>query len=110
MAKETALTARIMRYAASQGCLARKLHMSGYSDGGWPDVEILVPVVYQHWAVPLFVEVKQPGKQPMPRQAKRLRDLVRFGAVAVWVDTFEKFVQILREVKEQPCGFKHYQS
>lgn len=100
MPRETSLTERIINYAKKQGCLARKVHGSAYGTGGWPDVEILLPVSYQNYAVPLYVEVKQPGNTPKERQKKRLRDLTRFKAVAVWVDNLEDLKKVIEAIRD----------
>ena len=95
MPKETTLTNSIIRYLRSQGCRAWKVHMSMYGDTGQPDVEALCLVSYQEFAVPLYIEVKQPGKKPTPLQMKRIRDLNKVGACAFWTDNLQDVKNVI---------------
>lgn len=95
--KETALTAKILRYLRSQGCKAIKWHGDPYGAGAMPDIYALVPS--RPYAIPLHIEVKLPGNTPTPRQQKVLRDLQRAGAVAVWVDNLNAVHALVEKLK-----------
>lgn len=91
MPRESTLRNSVMAYALKAGCYAVKIHGSLFSKGGMPDLVVLVPVVYQDCAVPLFIELKKPGSgnEPDPRQKKRLRELEKAGAVAIWASNLD---------------------
>lgn len=101
MAREAALVSAILRFLRSQGCLAWKVYGSGYGHAGMPDICALVPVSYQHFSVPVFIEVKMAGKKPGPLQMKRLRDLGKGGAVALWTDNLQVVKDALENIRKE---------
>lgn len=105
--RETSLTQNIIRYAKSQRCFAYKQLGSVYGKTGMPDVRLLVPVGWQLYAVPVYIEVKKRGEEPSPLQKKRLRDLNKAGAIAVWVDNLQDVKDLIQKIREQTNVFKH---
>lgn len=99
MPRESALTRSIMTYCEKEGCYPVKIHGSLFSKGGMPDLVVLVPVTYQDWAVPCFIEVKQPGQTPDDRQLKRLRELEKAGAVAIWASHLDTVKSAIASIK-----------
>lgn len=98
MPRETSLTNRILTYAKSEGLYALKLHGGLYGTSGLPDILVLIPG--KPHVVPLLIEVKQAGKVPRPLQKKRLRDLERAGAVAIWADNLETVKEVISHIRE----------
>ena len=54
---------------------------------GWPDLMVLLSP-----GVPLFLEIKRPGKGPTPLQATRLGQLNELGFNAGWFDNADKAI------------------
>jgi len=73
----------------------RKVH-GGSFQSGEPDLDI----VLRGRAVK--IELKAPGKKPTARQEHVLREWSEAGAVAVWLDNFEAFRQLLAELSKEP--------
>lgn len=99
MPKETTLTGAILRLCKSLGCHATKTHMTVYGTTGDPDIRVLVPVPGQRYAVPLFIEVKVPGKPLTPLQKKRASDLRRFGAIVLEAPTLDEVRETIQKLR-----------
>lgn len=70
---ESAIERAVVEYARSKKCVAIKLTTMGpRGASGWPDRLFLGPKRRVLW-----IEFKQPGKKPTPRQAAKM-DLLRF--------------------------------
>jgi hypothetical protein len=95
---EATLTRRIIAWLKSQGCYVVKRHGSVYAQRGEPDLYVLVQVPYQIFAVPLHLEVKQPGREPTALQQKRLMALRAAGASATWVTSLEEVQELVEEL------------
>lgn len=63
---------------------------------GWPDLSGYLPGTKTRMAVPLFVEVKRPGKKPTPIQRERIQKLCEDGCYAAWFCDPIEFTNWLR--------------
>lgn len=97
--REAPLVRAMMRHARAEHCWVKKNHGSLYGLTGEPDLLILIPVPYQTYAVPVFVEVKSAGGSASKLQKMRLVTLQRVGAIAECVDSLEKFKALIASVK-----------
>ena len=79
---EAALKHAAFRWLKSEGIWYMKLHGSMYMPVGMPDTLILLPVTYQEYAIPLFIELKMAGKNLTPSQIHRQEVLIHAGAAA----------------------------
>lgn len=79
---ESSIERAIVKYAKSKGVLVRKLN--GEGERGWPDRMFL------YAGRVLFLELKQPGKQPTKLQAAKIRELRANGFWADWTDGVEE--------------------
>lgn len=99
---EAALTKSLMAYARRQRCFVKKNHGSLYGFAGEPDLFLLIPVSYQTFPAPAFIEVKTPGNKPTPLQCKVMRSLQKTGAFVTWVDSLERFALAIEAVQSAP--------
>jgi hypothetical protein len=99
MPSESTLVDKIRRAVEKLGCSFEKHHGSIYGKTGDQDILILVPVSYQHYPVPLFVEAKRPGKVPTPLQEKRMQDRRKVGAVAIPAWSADDVSEAIAEIR-----------
>lgn len=101
MPRERMIVMQILTMARARGCFAEKRHGGVYGQRGMPDCTLYVPVDYQHWAVPLLVEVKQPGETPDPLQWHRLRQLLQYGVAAMTATTVGEVADAITAIREK---------
>lgn len=70
---------------------ARKVHGSQYQTGQ-PDIDACVS------GIAVKIEVKMPGREPTPLQAKRLREWEDAGAVVGCVHSMAELEELLRRI------------
>ena len=100
MPRERAIVNRIMAVVRSLGCHVEKTHGSVYGEKGRPDLYIWVPVRYQRVAVPLVVEVKQPGEVPTKLQAYRLAIFARHHVETLYATTPEQVRERIERIQK----------
>jgi len=98
---EAGITRAILRLVTAAGCYGQKRHGSLYGKAGDQDIEVLVPVVYQQYPVPLYVEVKRPGGQMTPLQVRRAAEKRRYGAVVITAYSAVDVLDVIREIRER---------
>ena len=86
MARETALIEKIKKHIRSLGGKTIKIHQSGFSELGIPDLLIMTP---KHGM--MMVEVKAKGKKPDPIQLVRIDEIKKAGGRAFWCDGLDSF-------------------
>ena len=70
-----------------------KLHGGPMGTAGAPDWHVL-------WeGVPIYIEVKRPGKKLTKLQESRMREIRRAGGIAFDVDSFTEFLNMMGEAK-----------
>ena len=89
MPRESAIWSRVRNWLRHAGHWCMKLVGSVNTMRGVPDVLVLVKVPHQQWAVPLFIELKQPGKKPTRLQLKRHDELRKAGACVIVATTLD---------------------
>ena len=97
--RESTLVTHIRRAVERLGCSFEKRHGSVYGHGGDQDIFILVPMPHA-FPVPVFVEVKVPGKPLTPRQEKRVRDRQKWGAVAISAWSVSDVTDVIEAIRE----------
>ena len=75
-------------FAISRGWLCEKV--ISLSRNGWPD-RCLIRKGRTVWC-----EFKAPGKKPTPQQAKRHREMEKYGAEVVWFDDLAEAMEFFR--------------
>lgn len=98
--RESTLVANIMKAVRKAGCYVQKQHGSGYGRAGEPDLLILVPVGYQKYSVPLFCEVKVPGKKPTALQEYRMTQLEIAYAVVMWASSVSEVMDAIDDIQK----------
>lgn len=100
MPREADLQRKIMQWCTHQKLWCEKRHGSVFGHRGMPDLFILVQTPRSSFAVPLFVELKAPGKTPTKLQQAMQRQLNDAGAYAITVTTLEEVVGTVRALRE----------
>jgi Holliday junction resolvase len=90
MAKESKLIDSIRLYINKRGGKVIKLHQSGFSEAGVPDLIIFLPSFGT-----LMLEAKAPGKVPTTLQLQKMKEINNAGGIAMWCDTFGGFLKVL---------------
>ena len=93
-ANETALSRAVQARFKALGGLARKVHSSGYTGAGEPDIDACL-----HGRA-IKVELKQPGKVPTAIQLATLRKWEAAGALAGWVRSVTELNELLSHLDE----------
>jgi len=83
---------KIIRHLKNTGWFVRKLHQGKYSGAGMPDIHALKD------GIPIYVEVKRPGKKPTKLQAAILEDLEMHGGKVTWTTSLENFKEWLKNI------------
>lgn len=81
--RESAVEAKIRKFAESKGCIFLKLPASQGSNGK-PDRLVLAP-----GDKVMFLEIKRPGEELKPLQAHWQRKLRKLGFRSEWCDSAE---------------------
>jgi len=100
VARESSLIKNIERAVLKLGCSFEKRHGSVFGKTGDQDILILVPVEWQTYSIPLFVEAKAPGKVLRPLQEKRARDRKRYKAVAIAAWNVEDVTRVIEALRK----------
>lgn len=95
---ETALTGRILRYLASEGFYAWKVHGGPYSQRGMPDI-----MACRDGRLYCF-EVKVQGNKATKLQRKRLAQFAAAGAVCGVVYSLEEVQALIRAAEAKSSG------
>ena len=90
--RESAIERRLVTEAIKRGGLAPKFVSPGLD--GVPDRLLLLP-----GGRLAFVEVKAPGKRPLPHQCRRIEQLTALGFRVFVLDRKEQIGEILDEVQ-----------
>lgn len=80
--RESVVEKEIRRYAEATGWWVAKFVSP--SKRGVPDR------LFIKRGIVLFMEIKRPGEEPTQQQHLRMKEMRRYGAIVVWVDSFEK--------------------
>ena len=91
MPRESSIVAAIVRVAKSLGWWVMKVHGGPYQLAGVPDLLLLKN------GTAVFMEVKQPGKQPTAIQRQRMAEIEREGGAACHVVTSKEQARELLE-------------
>src|SRR5713226_1585691 len=102
MALEASIVKSIMRSVKNIGCNVEKTHGGAYGKAGKADLYITVPVGYQSWPVPLYVEVKQLNKHMTSLQEAWARNMREFGALVVEAHSVDEVMRAIDAVKNWP--------
>lgn len=87
---EGSIVADMLRWLAVQPqCLARKVHQTGVTGSGEPDLDIC----WRGRAVK--IEVKRPGQRPTRVQVRRLLQWRDAGALVAWVTSLDDLRAVL---------------
>ena len=86
--REATIEAKVCAYARNAGWLVYKFKSE--NNRGVPD-----RLFIRNGRV-VFLEIKQPGKQPTPGQYRELKKLNEAGVEAYWVDNLEDAIRILQ--------------
>lgn len=89
--REKAIERKLVKAVQAAGGIAPKLVSPGFD--GMPDRMVLLP-----YGKMVFVEVKDPGKNPRPLQLARHRLLRRLGFRVYVLDGEDQIDKILREI------------
>ena len=101
MTSERAIVKAILAYLNGiPGCLARKRWGGGLGVAGDPDITGCI--AGHHFEF----EVKRPGEQPTPLQARRLREWTEAGALAAVVTSVAEVRCLLQQQDYFPEHFK----
>ena len=87
-----------MRWLTQQGHRVEKRHGGPYGKIGTQDLDVLVKVPYQQYAVPLRLELKTGKNKPTKIQEKRQRELREAGAAVGVAWTLDEVKDIVREL------------
>lgn len=93
MPNEQRLVDEIREYVRSVNGSFVKVHASGMMREGLPDLLLTFPRIGTIW-----VETKAPGETPSPIQEAVMREIRTAGGTAFWVDSFQKFLDILSTI------------
>jgi Holliday junction resolvase len=88
MPAESRLIDEIKKHVKSLGGKTIKIHQSGLSELGIPDLLVITP---KHGMV--MVEVKAKGKKPEPIQLIRINEIKRAGGRAFWCASLDDFLR-----------------
>ena len=86
---ESAIEAKVVKWAKANGWLAWKLTSPGTV--GVPDRLFIAPN-----GVMAFIEFKAEGREPRPVQRLMLRELNRRNVLATWFDNVEEAIRFLQ--------------
>ena len=87
---ERDISAKIVKYLRSKGCLVYKLTTFGpYGQRGWPDL-LVVP----KGCAPLFIEVKRPGEDLKAHQKRRVGKLRDQGQKVFVADSVDEVKEL----------------
>jgi Holliday junction resolvase len=86
MPAESRVIEEIKKHVKSLGGKTIKIHQSGLSELGTPDLMVMTP---KHGMV--MVEVKAKGKKPDPIQLVRIDEIKKAGGRAFWCDGLDSF-------------------
>lgn len=78
---------------------ARKVHASGMTGRGEPDLDAAVPTSFGI-ARSVKLELKQPGNRPTAAQMGAMRRWEAAGALAGWVTSLEELDELLSHVSD----------
>jgi len=85
--REATIEARICAYARNAGWLVYKFKSE--NNRGVPD-----RLFIRNGRV-VFLEIKQPGKQPTEAQTREINRIIEAGVMASWVDNLEDAIRVL---------------
>ena len=103
MAKESSIVASIVREANTLGWWTMKIHGGPYQLSGVPDLLCI------RKGVAVFLEVKQPGKQPTKIQRERMNEIEKkAGSVCAVVTSTKEAKAVLLEKSVQPITMSEY--
>lgn len=100
---EAYIRTQIKKFVEDHGGRCEVRHGSIVSEGGQPDLDGVVRVIYDGltFQVPFKVEIKQPGEEPRLRQNLRMKEWSQFSIYCVgWVTSVKEFQQLLIEYVE----------
>ena len=100
MGQEANLQRRVKAWCKTQNLWAMKIPGSALMLRGIPDMLILVPVEYQRYAIPLFVELKAPSAHLTPLQGKMQQILCAAGAAWALVRSVETLADMVERLRE----------
>jgi Holliday junction resolvase len=90
MPAETTLIKKIKEHVKEKGGKVIKIHQSGFSELGVPDLIIILPKKPM-----FFLEVKSKGKKPAKIQVAKINEINKAGGLAFWTDSYEGFTNII---------------
>lgn len=91
MARESVLISHIQAYVKMLGGKTIKIHQSGFSEVGIPDLICVLPGGPHGNGLTFFCETKAPGKKPTPIQLAKITEINKAGGHAFWTDSFSDF-------------------
>ncbi len=87
-----------MKALKAMDCEVEKTHGGQYGTAGRADIYVLVPVAYALYPVPVYLEVKQPGKKSTPLQKAWAAKKRKVGAIVEEVHNVEEAVEVILQV------------
>lgn len=98
MALESSIVKSIMDALKKLGCDVEKTHGSQYGMGGRADIYCLVPVGGR-FPIPVYLEVKQPGKHMTPLQCAWALKKRAVGAIVEEVHSVDEALAVVTSVQ-----------
>lgn len=99
MPLESSIVNAIMKAVKTLKCDVEKTHGGQYGTAGRADLYILVPTEYDGYPVPLYVEVKQPGKHSTPLQKAWAEKKRRVGAMVIEAHNVDEVTHVIRRLQ-----------
>lgn len=91
MAAENRLIEQIKKWVEDRKGKVIKIHQSGYSELGIPDLIVMVPGYEM-----CLVETKAPGKKPTPIQKAKIKEINKKGGKSFWCYSLDGFIKNFR--------------
>jgi hypothetical protein len=98
MPLESSIVKSIMAALKKLGCDVEKTHGSQYGMGGRADIYCLLPIPGR-FPVPIYLEVKQPGKESSDLQKAWAEKKRRVLALVVEVHSVEEALEVVTSVQ-----------
>ncbi len=97
---EKSIVIAITRKMKKLGVDCEKSHGGLFGSAGKADLYLLVPVDYQRFPVPVYFEIKVPGKHSTPLQEAWAHRKRKYGAPVFEVHSAEEAEKIIEKIRE----------
>ena len=101
MALESSIVKSIRDRLKKLGIDVEKTHGGLYGTGGKADLYCLIPVHYQVYPVPVYLEVKQPGKESTQLQLAWAAKKRNIGAIVAEVHSLREALEVIMDVQDR---------